>query len=97
MFLVVAALAGVAWTLSSTELWVAGQRAMPDWARGRMNATIIMVSQAATALGSLVWGPQPLPPEYSRISGGSRTRDSGYDHRPPRLSPIDRLHNRSES
>ena len=29
---------------------------MPDWARGRMNATIIMVSQAATALGSLVWG-----------------------------------------
>jgi hypothetical protein len=56
MFLVVATLAGVAWTLSSTELWVAGQRAMPDWARGRMNATIIMVSQAATALGSLVWG-----------------------------------------
>jgi MFS family permease len=56
MFLVVAALAGVAWTLSSTELWVAGQRAMPDWARGRMNATIIMVSQAATALGSLAWG-----------------------------------------
>ncbi len=56
MFLVVAALAGVAWTLSSTELWVAGQRAMPDWARGRMNATIIMISQAATALGSLVWG-----------------------------------------
>jgi hypothetical protein len=29
---------------------------MPDWARGRMNATIIMISQAATALGSLVWG-----------------------------------------
>jgi MFS family permease len=56
MFLVVATLAGVAWTLSSTELWVAGQRAMPDWARGRMNATIIMISQAATALGSLVWG-----------------------------------------
>jgi MFS family permease len=56
MFLVVAALAGVGWTLSSTELWVAGQRAMPDWARGRMNATIIMVSQAATATGSLVWG-----------------------------------------
>ena len=56
MFLVVAALAGIGWTLSSTELWVAGQRAMPDWARGRMNATIIMVSQAATAIGSLVWG-----------------------------------------
>jgi MFS family permease len=56
IFLVVAALAGVGWTLYSTELWIAGQRAMPEWARGRMNATIIMVSQAATALGSLVWG-----------------------------------------
>jgi hypothetical protein len=56
MFLVIAALAGVGWTLASTELWVAGQRAMPDWARGRMNATIIMVSQGATALGSAVWG-----------------------------------------
>ncbi|MBV9105292.1 MAG: MFS transporter [Verrucomicrobia bacterium] len=31
MFLVVAALAGVAWTLSSTQLWITGQRAMPDW------------------------------------------------------------------
>jgi MFS family permease len=56
MFLVVAALAGIGWTLSSTELWIAGQRAMPEWARGRMNATIIMISQAATALGSLIWG-----------------------------------------
>src|SRR6516162_4765019 len=56
MFLVVAALAGVGWTLYSTELWIAGQRAMPEWARGRMNATIIMVSQAATAFGSLIWG-----------------------------------------
>ncbi|MBV8226985.1 MAG: MFS transporter [Verrucomicrobia bacterium] len=56
IFLIVAALAGVGWTLASTELWVAGQRAMPEWARGRMNATIIMISQAATALGSFVWG-----------------------------------------
>jgi MFS family permease len=56
MFLLVAALAGIGWTLSSTELWIAGQRAMPEWARGRMNATIIMISQAATALGSLIWG-----------------------------------------
>ncbi len=55
-FFLVAALAGVVWTLSSTELWVAGQRAMPDWARGRMNATIIMISQAATALGTVAWG-----------------------------------------
>ncbi len=55
-FLLVAAIAGAGWTLSSSELWIAGQRAMPDWARGRMNATIIMISQAATALGSAIWG-----------------------------------------
>jgi MFS family permease len=56
LFLLVAAIGGAGWTLSSTELWIAGQRAMPDWARGRMNATIIMISQAATALGGAVWG-----------------------------------------
>jgi hypothetical protein len=31
LFLVVAALAGVGWTLSGSELWVAAQRAMPSW------------------------------------------------------------------
>lgn len=56
VFVLVAALAGAGWTVSSTELWIAGQRAMPDWARGRMNATIIMISQAATALGGATWG-----------------------------------------
>ncbi len=56
VFLVVAALGGAGWTLSASELWIAGQRAMPEWARGRMNAAIIMVSQAATALGGVVWG-----------------------------------------
>jgi MFS family permease len=55
-FLVVAALAGVGWTLSASELWVAAQRAMPGWARGRMNATVIMVSQGALALGGVIWG-----------------------------------------
>src|SRR5271165_6693859 len=44
------------WTLSASELWVASQRAMPEWARGRMNATMVMVSQAATALGGVIWG-----------------------------------------
>lgn len=29
---------------------------MPDWARGRMNATMTMVAQAATALGGALWG-----------------------------------------
>jgi MFS family permease len=56
LFLVVAALAGVGWTLSASELWVAAQRVMPGWARGRMNGTVIMVSQGALALGGVIWG-----------------------------------------
>jgi MFS family permease len=56
LFLVVAALAGAGWTLSASELWVAAQRAMPSWARGRLNATVIMVSQGAIALGGTIWG-----------------------------------------
>jgi MFS family permease len=56
LFLAVAMLAGAGWTLSASELWVAAQRAMPSWARGRMNATVIMVSQGAIALGGVVWG-----------------------------------------
>ena len=55
-FLMFAALAGAGWTVQASELWVASQRAMPDWARGRMNATTIMVAQGATALGGAVWG-----------------------------------------
>jgi MFS family permease len=56
VFLAVAALGGAGWTLSASELWVASQRAMPDWARGRMNATMTMVAQGATALGGALWG-----------------------------------------
>jgi MFS family permease len=55
-FFVVAALAGVGWTLSASELWVAAQRAMPNWARGRLNATFITISQGAMALGGVIWG-----------------------------------------
>jgi MFS family permease len=55
-FMVAAALAGTAWTMAASELWVAGQRAMPSWARGRMNATIIMTAQGAMALGGIIWG-----------------------------------------
>jgi predicted MFS family arabinose efflux permease len=55
-FFVVAALAGLGWTLSASELWVAAQRAMPGWARGRINATVIMVSQGAMVLGGVLWG-----------------------------------------
>jgi MFS family permease len=56
LFMMVAALAGISWTMAASELWVAGQRAMPPWARGRMNATHIMLSQGGMALGGLVWG-----------------------------------------
>jgi MFS family permease len=56
LFLLVAALAGMGWTVSASELWLAAQRAIPDWARGRMNATIMMVSQGAMVIGGLVWG-----------------------------------------
>ena len=56
LFMFVAALAGAGWTLSASELWVAAQRAMPDWARGRMSAAIMMVSQGAMVLGGLIWG-----------------------------------------
>jgi MFS family permease len=56
LFMAVAALAGISWTMAASELWVAGQRAMPPWARGRMNATHIMLSQGGMALGGLVWG-----------------------------------------
>jgi MFS family permease len=56
VFLGVAALGGAGWTASASELWVASQRAMPDWARGRMSATMTMVAQGATALGGAIWG-----------------------------------------
>jgi Transmembrane secretion effector len=52
----VAALAGTSWTVSASELWIAGQRAMPDWARGRMNAVHMVASQGGVALGGLLWG-----------------------------------------
>ena len=66
-FFVVAALAGVGWTLSASELWVAAQRAMPSWARGRLNATVIMISQGAMALGGVIWG------SAAAIAGASYT------------------------
>jgi MFS family permease len=51
-----ATLAGVAWALAGSELWVAGQRVMPGWVRGRMNAFQIMLGQGGIAIGALVWG-----------------------------------------
>jgi MFS family permease len=56
VFFGIAALAGVGWTIAASELWVAAQRVMPSWARGRLNATVIMISQGAMALGGVIWG-----------------------------------------
>ena len=55
-FMVVAAFAGLGWTLAGSELWVVAQQAMPGWTRGRLNAAQIMVSQGGIALGGLAWG-----------------------------------------
>ncbi|MGA7394790.1 MAG: MFS transporter, partial [Terrimicrobiaceae bacterium] len=49
-------LAGVAWSLAGSELWVAGQRVIPGWVRGRMNAFQIMLGQGGIAVGALIWG-----------------------------------------
>jgi len=53
--------------MSASELWVVAQRAIPDWARGRMNATVIMISQGAMALGGVMWG------SAAAIAGASST------------------------
>lgn len=56
VFLLVAAVAGVAWTVAASELWVAGQFAAPKSARGRLNAAYMMASNASMAIGGIVWG-----------------------------------------
>src|SRR5580704_14264759 len=55
-FMVVAAVAGIGWTLAASELWVVAQQAMPGWTRGRLNAAHLMVSQGGIAVGGLAWG-----------------------------------------
>jgi predicted MFS family arabinose efflux permease len=55
LFFLAAALTGAGWTVSASELWVAGQQAIPDWARGRLTAAIITISQGATVLGGVIW------------------------------------------
>jgi len=67
LFFIIAALAGVGWTLSASELWVAAQRTIPTWARGRLNAMVIMISQGAMALGGVIWG------SAATIAGASST------------------------
>jgi MFS family permease len=50
------AVAGVAWALAGSELWLAGQRAVSGKIRGRMNSFLIMTSQAGIAVGSILLG-----------------------------------------
>lgn len=54
--MVYAILAGVAWALAGAEIWVAGQRVMPGWVRGRMNSLQIVLGQGSMAAGAIVWG-----------------------------------------
>jgi MFS family permease len=56
LLFVVSGFAGIAWTLAACELWVAAQRSMPEWARGRLNAVHMMSSQGGMALGAIGWG-----------------------------------------
>ena len=51
-----ATFAGVAWALAGSEIWVAGQRVMPGWVRGRMNSFLIMLGQGSMAIGAVLWG-----------------------------------------
>ena len=48
--------AGVAWALVASEIWVAGQRVMPRWVRGRMNSFQIVLGQGSMAVGAAIWG-----------------------------------------
>jgi MFS family permease len=54
--LVYSLLAGVAWALAGSELWLAGQRVIPGWLRGRMDAFLIATGQGGIALGSILLG-----------------------------------------
>jgi len=50
------ALAGAAWTLAASELWVLAQRAVPNSLRGRVSAIFMVTSQGVSAVGGLIWG-----------------------------------------
>jgi MFS family permease len=54
--MITVAFAGAAWAMAASEFWVAGQRVVPAWVRGRLNALLIMVGQGGIALGSILLG-----------------------------------------
>ena len=71
LFICTAFAGGIAWTLCASELWVAAQRAIPDWARARINAAFFIVTQGATVLGGIIWGTAAVTfgPAHTLISG----------------------------
>jgi MFS family permease len=71
LFIFVAGLGGIGWTLCASELWLAGQRATPNWARARMTATFFVVTQGAMVLGGIFWGT------LTTIYGPNRTLIGG--------------------
>ena len=75
LLFVVSGFAGIAWTLAASELWVAAQRSMPEWARGRLSAVHMMSSQGGMALGAMGWGTlvtltRNLEPNVIRCGAG---------------------------
>jgi MFS family permease len=59
LFMLVAGIGGAAWTLAAAELWSAGLSAATSGIRGRVNATLMVVSNAGLVVGGLLWGAMP--------------------------------------
>jgi MFS family permease len=51
-----ALIAGAAWTIVLSELYVSAQLALPDWVRGRGLSIFLTVIFGSITLGSAVWG-----------------------------------------
>jgi MFS family permease len=59
LFMLVAGIGGAAWTLAAAELWAAGLFAVASEIRGRVNAALMVVSNAGLVAGGLLWGATP--------------------------------------
>jgi MFS family permease len=59
LFMLVAAIGGMAWTLAAAELWAAGLHTATAGLRGRVNAILMVVSNAGLVAGGLLWGAMP--------------------------------------
>jgi MFS family permease len=71
VFILAAFLGGIGWTLCAYELWIATQRAIPDWARSRINAVFFVVTQGAIVVGGILWGyaAATFGPAHAMITG----------------------------